>query len=386
MPSLTIGTITEIKNQENRVGLTPEGAKALVEDGHRVLIQRHAGKGAGFHDHEYLEAGAEIMLDAEAVVKACDILVKVKEPLPAEYYLLEMMKGKTLFTYLHLSGVEKSLTDKLLKEKITAIGYETVEDKEGGLPLLKPMSEIAGVLAVQYGGEYLQKKYGGRGKTLGEIAGVGRSHVMVIGAGVVGVTAAKTAAGMGSSVTLFDIREGSLEKAKISMKTFLGSYLFSHVSFQVSSPEAIHEALASADVLVGAVLVPGTKAPKVVNAEQIHLMKDGAVVIDVAIDQGGCIEGSRATSHEDPIYMVDGKIFCCVPNMPGQVAYQSTQALTNATLPYLRRLANETSKFQSFREDPGFARGLNTYDGKITYESVAKDLQMEKVYEPLALR
>lgn len=385
MPRIIIGTISEIKNQENRVGLTPEGAKTLVDDGHRVLVQRHAGKGAGFHDHEYLEAGAEIKLDAESVAKECDILVKVKEPLPAEYHLLEMMRGKTLFTYLHLSGVEKSLTEKLLKEKITAIAYETVQDHEGGLPLLKPMSEIAGVLAIQYGAEYLQKKYGGRGKTLGEITGVERSHVMVIGAGVVGLKAAQTAAGMGSEVTLFDIREASLKKAEAILKNGLGEYLFSHVSLQISSTEAVNKALASADVLVGAVLVPGTKAPKVVSAEQIHLMKDGAVVIDVAIDQGGCIEGSRSTSHEKPIYLVDGKIFCCVPNMPGQVAYQSTKALTNATLPYLQKLANETSKFESFRQDRGFARGLNTYDGKITYESVARDLQMEKSYEPLVL-
>jgi len=381
MPSLTIGTVTEIKDNENRVGLTPEGAQQLIEDGHKVLVQRHAGKGAGFHDHEYTEVGAEIRLDPESVAKDCDILVKVKEPVPAEYHLLELLNGRTLFTYLHLSGVPKSLTDKLLKEKITGIAYETVMDDEGGLPLLKPMSEIAGVLAVQYGAEYLQKKYHGRGKTLGEITGVHRSHVVVVGAGVVGLKSAMTAAGMGCNVTLFDISEEILAQAKGTMSAYLGEHLMGHVDLVMSSETKLNEALATADVLVGAVLVAGTKAPRVVNAEQIHLMKDGAVIVDVAIDQGGCIEGARATTHSDPIYMVDEKIFCCVANMPGQVSRQSTQALTNATLPYLKKLANETSKFASFEEDPGFARGLNTYDGKITVKSVAEDLKMEEHFE-----
>lgn len=385
MPKLTIGTVTEIKNNENRVGLTPEGARQLVADGHRVLIQRHAGKGAGFRDHEYTEVGAEIRLDPESVVQDCDILVKVKEPIPAEYHLLELMHGKTLFTYLHLSGVEKSLTEKLLAEEITAIAYETVKDKQGGLPLLSPMSEIAGVLAVQYSAEYLQKKYGGRAKTLGEITGTKRSHVVVVGGGVVGRKAAQTAAGMGSEVTLFDISQKSLDRAQEELTAYLGDYLVGHVNFKISEEKVVNEALALADVLVGAVLVPGARAPKVINAEQIHLMKDGAVVVDVSIDQGGCIEGSRATTHSEPIYMVDGKIFCCVANMPGQVAYQSTQALTNATLPYLRKLANETSRFASFRSDPGFAEGLNTYAGKIAYESVAKDLHMEEKFEKVAL-
>lgn len=381
MPSVTIGTITEIKDNENRVGLTPEGVKQLVEDGHQVLVQRHAGKGAGFHDHDYVEAGAEIRLDPESVVRDCGILVKVKEPVPSEYHLLELLNGKTLFTYLHLSGVEKSLTEKLLKEKIAGIAYETVHDKDGGLPLLAPMSEIAGVLAVQYGAEYLQKKYHGRGKTLGEITGVDRSHVVIIGAGVVGLTSAKTAAGMGCQVTLFDINEEALVRAEQKLKAYLGKNLMAHVEVKMSSTEALNAALAIADVLVGGVLVAGTKAPKVVDADQIHLMKDGAVVVDVAIDQGGCIEGARATTHSEPIYMVDGKIFCCVANMPGQVAYQSTQALTNATLPYLRMLANETHRFSSFQDDPGFARGLNTFEGKIIYKSVAEDLKMEVHYD-----
>jgi alanine dehydrogenase len=381
MAALTIGTVTEIKDNENRVGLTPQGVKELVADGHKVLVQRHAGKGAGFHDHEFIDAGAEIRFDAEAIAKECDILVKVKEPIPAEYHLLELLNGKMLFTYLHLSGVPKSLTDKLLDENITAIAYETVQDAEGGLPLLKPMSEIAGVLAVQYAAQYLQKKYHGRGKTMGEITGVERAHVLVIGAGIVGLASAKTAAGMGCQVTVLDINEKVLESAEKEMSAYLGEYLMGHVELKISTDDVLNEELAKSDVLVGAVLVPGTKAPRVVTAEHIHLMKDGAVVVDVAIDQGGCVEGARATTHSEPIYEVDGKIFCCVANMPGQVAYQSTQALTNATLPYLKKLANETSHLASLTDDPGFARGLNTYKGKITFEAVAKDLAMEEQYD-----
>lgn len=376
-----IGTITEIKDNENRVGLTPAGAKQLVDDGHQVLVQRHAGKGAGFHDQEYIDAGAEIRLDPESIVRDCDILVKVKEPLPSEYHLLELLHGKVLYTYLHLSGVEKSLTDKLLAEKITGIAYETVQDEHGGLPLLKPMSEIAGVLAIQYGAEYLQKKYHGRGKTLGEITGVDRSHVVVVGGGVVGLKSAQTAAGMGSRVTLFDIKKDVLNRCEQQLRAYLGEHLMSHVTLEISSLDSLNKALATADVLVGAVLVPGTKAPKVVSAEQVRLMKDGAVIVDVAIDQGGCIEGAKATSHSHPIYELDGKIFCNVANMPGQAAYQSTQALTNATLPYLRKLAGEANRLDSMRKDPGFAKGLNTFDGKITYKAVAEDLGMQDQYE-----
>ncbi len=316
-------------------------------------------------------------------MRACDILVKVKEPIPAEYHLLELLHGKVLYTYLHLTGVERSLTEKLIQEEITSIAYETVEDEQGGLPLLSPMSEIAGVLAVQYGAEYLQRKYEGRGRTLGLISGVKSSHVVVIGAGVVGKKSALTAAGMGSQVTIFDLSERALELAREEFQAYLGDHLMKNVDFVISSEEKLNEALTTADVLVGAVLVAGAKAPKVVNADQIHLMKDGAVIVDVSIDQGGCIEGSRATTHSEPIYMVDGKIFCCVANMPGQVARQSTEALTNATLPYLRKLANETSQFASFKEDRGFARGLNTYKGKITYKAVADDLKMKDKYEEM---
>lgn len=374
-----IGTITEIKDNENRVGLTPEGVKALIDAGHRVFVQRHAGQGAGFHDHEYVEAGAEIRNTPEEIVPAVDILVKVKEPLEEEYPLLEMMKGKTVYTYFHLSGVPKSLTDKLLECDITAVAYETVTGDDGGLPLLAPMSEIAGVLAVQYAAEYLQKKYHGRGRTMGEIRNTGRAEVVVYGAGIVGKTAAKTAAGMGSAVTLFDINESVLEKAKHELREYLGEYLMSHVTLAKPEEEVAAATLAKADVLIGAVLVPGARCPKVVSHDQIKLMKEGAVIVDVSIDQGGCIEGSKATSHSDPIYYVEGKIYCCVANMPGQVARQSTQALTNSTLPYLLKLANEGVE-SALMSDPGFMEGLNTYRGSITYESVAKDLDMMESY------
>lgn len=374
-----IGTITEIKNNENRVGLTPEGVKQLVENGHRVFVQRHAGKGAGFHDHEYIEAGAEIRVTPEEIVPAVDILVKVKEPVPEEYHLLDMMKGKTLYTYLHLSGVPESLTDKLIENNITGIAYETVEGAEGGLPLLTPMSEIAGVLAVQYGAEYIQKKYGGRGKTMGEIQNATRAEVVIYGAGIVGKTSAKVAAGMGSNVTLFDINDAALERAKSEMQSYLGDYLMSHVTFAKPDNETASKAMAKADVLIGAVLVPGAKAPEVVSEEQIHLMKDGAVVVDVSIDQGGCIWGAKATTHSNPVYDVDGKIFCCVANMPGQVSYQSTQALTNATLPYLLKLANEGVE-QALLSDAGFLKGLNTRAGRICLQSVADDLNKQDLY------
>lgn len=383
MATVTIGTIKEIKDNENRVGLTPSGVKQLVADGHKVLVQAGAGKGAGFSDEEYSASGAQLLGSAEEVVKGIDILVKVKEPLKDEYPLLKLMHGKTLYTYLHLSGVDPELTTHLLNEKITGVAYETVQDEHGGLPLLKPMSEIAGVLAIQYGGEYLQKKYKGRGTTLGEITGVDRSHVVVIGAGVVGLKSAQTAAGMGSKVTLFDIRKEVLSKAEDHLRQYLGNHLMSHVTLEISTPETVNKALETADLLVGAVLIPGKKAPNVVNAAQIQSMPAGAVVIDVAIDQGGCIEGAHATTHSDPIYMVGDKIFSCVANMPGQVAYQSTQALTNATLPYLRLMAKAASALEAMKQDPGFLRGLNTYDGKITFKAVADDLNRQADYQEM---
>lgn len=382
---MIIATLKEIKDNENRVGLTPHGVAELVKDGHTVIVQEAAGLGSGFSDGEYKDVGATIMRSPEDIVKTADILVKVKEPLPAEYNLLEQFAGKTLFTYLHLSGVDKRLTKVLINNNITAIAYETVQDESGKLPLLSPMSEVAGVLAIQYGAEYLQKKYGGRGVTLGTISGTHSAHVVVMGGGFVGMTAAKTAAGMGSHVKLFDISQSRVDALNKEVKDYLGPVLSKN--FEALLPDAtnLNEALTEANLLVGAVLVAGAKAPIVVSEEQIKMMKEGSVVVDVSIDQGGCIWGSHGTSHTEPTYEVYGKIYCCVPNMPGQVSRQSTMALTAATLPYLRMIAKEGALpmiKDSLSKDGRFARGLNTYKGYITYESVAKDLGMMEQYKP----
>lgn len=380
---MIVGTIREIKNNENRVGLTPSGVAELVKSGHRVLIQETAGMGSGYSDSDYRDVGAELKRSPEDVVSEIDILVKVKEPIREEFYLLDLMKGKTLYTYLHLSGVEKAITKRLLENEITGIAYETVEGETGGLPLLAPMSEIAGVLAIQYGAQYLQKKYGGLGLTMGHITGTDLAHTVIIGGGVAGEFAARTALGMGGYVTLFELRDERIEELKDLLSDLFGPHISKN--FQILKPtEPVYsETIAQADVLVGAVLVKGARAPEVVNETQVKSMKRGAVLVDISIDQAGCIWGSRATTHEEPIYEIDGKIFCCVANMPGQVARQSTQALTNATLPYLLTMANggviETLT-ASYNNSGRFAKGLNTYRGKITYEVVAKDLDMETSY------
>ena len=382
---MIIGTLKEIKDNENRVGLTPYGVRELVDEGHRVIVQEAAGLGSGFSDSEYVECGAEIMRSPEEIVRAVDILVKVKEPIPAEYALLDQFQGKTLYTYLHLSGVDKDLTRVLMRNNITAIAYETVEDESGQLPLLRPMSEVAGVLATQYGAQYLQKKYGGRGVTMGVITGTGSARVVVIGGGYVGCASAVTAAGMGCRVKLFDINPAVVEKVNAKMKEHLGPNLGKN--FEAIVPDAdgsnYNAALKEANLVVGAVLVAGARAPEVVSEQQIKDMKEGTVLVDVSIDQGGCIWGSKATTHSDPIYEIYGKVFCSVANMPGQVSRQSTMALTNATLPYLKMIAKDgadTLLKSSLAGDGRFARGLNTYKGKITYEAVAKDLALEDQY------
>lgn len=379
MATSKIGTIKEVKDNENRVGLTPKGAKELVSGGHSVFVQRSAGNGAGFTDAEYSEAGTTLLDTPEEVVKEVDILVKVKEPVESEYALLDMFKGKVLYTYLHLSGVAKSLTLKLLENEITAIAYETVEDSDGGLPLLAPMSEVAGVLAVQFGAQYLQKKYHGMGMSLGYIHGADQAETVVVGGGFVGATSALTAAGMGGKVTVVNRSAERIERLKKEFLERLGEKLFANVSFVELNDANLREAVKKADLLVGAVLVPGTRAPEVVSEDMVASMKKGAVVCDVSIDQGGCIWGAKPTSHSEPIYEIDGKIFCCITNMPGQVARQSTQALTNATLPYLKMMADEGgvgAVRASLGKDGRFARGLNTYKGKITYKPVAEDLGM----------
>lgn len=384
---MVIATIKEIKNNENRVGLTPFGVKELVDAGFEVIVQETAGIGSGFSDGEYREMGAKMMRDPEDIVKAADVLVKVKEPLPEEYNLLEQFHGKTLYTYLHLSGVDKRLTKVLVKNNITAIAYETVADEKGQLPLLAPMSEVAGVLAVQYGAEFLQKKYGGRGISLGKITGIDSARVVVVGGGYVGATAARTAAGMGSRVKLFDINPARCEELNKEMKEYLGPNLGQNFEALVPDGENYNEALREANLLIGAVLVAGTKAPVVVTEEQVKSMKAGSVIIDVSIDQGGCIWGSRATSHSEPVYELYDVIYCCIPNMPGQVSRQSTIALTSATLPLLKKIAAEGADkliSESVNDHGGLAHGVNTYKGHITYESVAKDLGMMDLYKPIS--
>jgi len=378
----TVATLKEIKKGENRVGLTPIGVKELVERGHSVLVQENSGINAGFPNEEYEDAGATLLSNPLEIVKKADILIKVKEPIEEEYVLLENFKGKILFTYLHLSGVTKSLTEKLLENKITGIAYETVRDEKGQLPLLKPMSQVAGVLAIQYGAQYLQKKYNGRGISLGKIDNTTPAEVVVVGGGVVGAKAAITAAGLGANVTLLELKDERISQLKNEFKEFLGENLYKNVSFLKSNEENLKESVKKADLLIGAVLVAGAKAPIVVTEEMVKSMKNGSVIVDVAIDQGGCIWGSKPTTHENPIYNLDGKIFCCITNMPGQVALQSTQALTSATLPYLLKLADKG--IDALREDKNFAKGLNTYNGRITYKKVAEDLGMEEYYSDLS--
>lgn len=377
---MIIGVLREVKDSENRVGLTPKGVKKLVTEEHTVIVERQAGWGSGFPDGQYEEAGGKLLDSAYEIVKRADLVIKIKEPVAAEYYWLDLFKGKTLFTYLHLSGVDPQLTQKLLENNITGIAYETVS-KDHKLPLLAPMSQVAGVLACQYGAHYLQKKHGGVGITLGRIDGADPAITVIVGAGFVGLTAAITAGGMGGKVVLLDINPKTVIYAQKEVKKRLGAQLAKNVSVQLSDTKILSQWVEKADLLIGAVLIPGTKAPQVVNEDMIKSMKRGAVVVDVSIDQGGCIWGSHPTTHRHPIYDLDGKIFCCITNMPGQVAHQSTQALTSATLPYILDMAN-LGILEALKKDKNLRKGLNTFQGKITYESVARDLNLMNLFTP----
>lgn len=384
---MIIATLKEVKDKENRVGLTPYGVKELVSEGHTVIVQETAGIGSGFSDSEYIKCGAQMMRTSEEIVKAADLLIKVKEPVPSEYNLLEQFAGKILFTYLHLSGVDKRLTKVLINNNITAIAYETVQDENGLLPLLAPMSEVAGVLAIQYGAEYLQKKYHGRGVTMGVISGTDSARVVVVGGGFVGATAAKTAAGMGSRVKLFDINPARVAELNAEMTEYLGPNLSKNFEAIVPEGDNYDQALKEANLVIGAVLVAGAKAPEIISEQQVKDMKDGTVIVDVSIDQGGCIWGSHGTTHSEPTYEIYGKIYCCVTNMPGQVSRQSTMALTSATLPYLKKIAAQGAEVllkESLAGDGRFARGLNSYKGHITYKNVAEDLGMMDLFKEAA--
>jgi len=366
---MNIGTVKEIKNNETRVGITPDNAKNLTESGHTVLIEKDAGKKAGYEDDAYIFKGAAIATKEE-IFRTSDIIVKVKEPMPEEYPYLELMKGKTLYTFLHLAAAEKQLTLELLKNNITGIAYETVTDENNRLPLLTPMSETAGVLATQYGAQYLQKKYNGKGVSLGKITGAPRTHVVIVGGGTAGAKAAETSAGLGSNVTLLELNETRIEQLKEKFKPL------ENITIIKSTPDTLRDTVKTADLLIGAVLVPGNKAPTVITEDMVRSMEKGTVLIDIAIDQGGCIWASRPTSHDDPIYEIDGKIYCCITNMPGQVPHQSTKALTSATIKYLKIMA-DTGIDELITQDKNFRNGINTINGRLTNKAVAEALELE---------
>ena len=365
---MRIGVAKEIKPQEYRVALTPAGARELVQRGHEVVVEASAGVGSAFPDEAYERAGAAIG-SVDAVWEGADLLLKVKEPISTEYPRLR--GGLTLFTYLHIAA-DEPLTLALIDSGITAIAYETVETDHGALPLLAPMSEIAGRLAPQAGADQLEKPKGGRGILLGGVAGVAPARVLVIGGGMVGYNAAVIALGMGAQVTV-------LERSVDRMR-FLEQILSGRVQLLMSSALQLEEAIKDADLTIGAVLIPGALAPKLITREMLGTMKESSVFVDVAIDQGGSAETSRPTTHDDPVYTVDGVIHYCVANMPGAVPITSTRALTNVTLPYVEQLA-DLGTIGAVTANPELARGVNTIGGKLTYEAVAEAHGME--YTPL---
>ena len=366
---MKIGLPKEIKDNEYRVGLTPAGVGALVDAGHELFVQKSAGEGSGFTDDQYVKAGGKIVESADDVWGTGDMIVKVKEPIAPEYP--RMRENQLLFTYLHLAP-ELELTKQMMERKVTGVAYETITDKRGRLPLLTPMSEVAGRMSVQVGATFLEKMNGGRGILLGGVPGVPAANVVILGGGIVGTEAAKMAVGLGAKVTIID---RNLERLRQLDDIFL-----SKVQTLASSKYAIEEAISHADLVIGAVLVVGAAAPKLVTRDMLHLIPSGAVLVDVAVDQGGCFETTHATTHSNPTYYEEGVLHYCVANMPGAVPRTSTFALTNATLPYALDLANKGFE-RAISEDAGLSEGVNTYAGKLTYEAVAKSQNLE--YTPL---
>ncbi|MBI5892416.1 MAG: alanine dehydrogenase [Deltaproteobacteria bacterium] len=356
---MIIGIPKEIKDNEYRVAIIPAGVKALKESGHRAIIEKSAGLGSGISDDEFKNAGAEIIDNAKDVFEKADMLIKVKEPLPQEYLFLK--KDKILFTFLHLAPLPE-LTDALVKSGTTAIAYETVELPDGSLPILTPMSEVAGKLSVQVGAYYLMKPHAGRGVLLGGVPGVEIGKVAIIGGGVVGTNAAKIALGMGADVTIIN---RSLERLRYLDDIFRG-----RIKTMASNSFNIEKAVIESDLVIGAVLITGAKAPHLVTKQMVSKMKKGSVIVDVSIDQGGCVETIKPTSHSNPVYEKDGVIHYGVTNMPGSVPRTSTFALTNATLPYVIKLAN--SGIDAVKKDPALAKGVNVFKGKITCKAVAE--------------
>lgn len=368
---MIIGIPKEIKNNENRVGMTPAGVNELVRHGHKVYVQHTAGEGSGFSDDDYTAAGAAILPTIEEVYATAEMIIKVKEPIEPEYKLVR--KSQLLFTYFHFAS-DRDLTEAMVASGATCIAYETVRDRQGGLPLLIPMSEVAGRMSVQEGARFLEKPQGGKGKLLGGVPGVKPAKVLIIGAGVVGRNAAVMAAGLGADVTITDISLPTLRH--------LDQVMPANVKTLHSSRHNIESELPTTDLVIGSVLIPGAKAPKLVTADMLPLMKPGTVMVDVAIDQGGCFETSHPTTHSDPTYVIDGIVHYAVANIPGAVPFTSTLALTNATLPYALRLADMGWK-DACKADAGLAEGVNVVDGKITFKSVAEAWDMP--YTPLNL-
>ncbi|MCL2852975.1 MAG: alanine dehydrogenase [Defluviitaleaceae bacterium] len=362
---MKVGTVKEIKRYEFRVGLTPANVQEYVSNGHQVFVQTGAGLGASLTDEEYAAAGATILGTAEEVWATCDMVVKVKEPLQEEYGLIR--ENQIIYTYLHLAA-DRPLTEVLLERKAKAVAYETIRDKKGGLPLLKPMSEVAGKLSVQAGARCLEKIMGGRGVLLGGVPGVPKANVVVLGAGAVGISAMKMALGLGANITIID--------RDIDRLTYLDDLYGQQIQTLYSTQYNIEQAIYKADLVIGAILIPGAAAQKLIRREHLKKMKPGAVIVDVAVDQGGCCETTRMTYHDDPVFVVDGIVHYCVANMPGAVSQTSTFALTNATLGHGVKIANMGLE-AACMSDPYLVPGVNCYNGKLTCEEVARVFDMD---------
>lgn len=362
---MIIGVPKEIKTHENRVALLPGGVTKMKDNGHTVLVEKSAGVGSGFPDEKYVEAGAEIVDDVDQLWDRSEMIMKVKEPIKEEYDRLQ--EDQIVFTYFHFAASQE-LTEAVAESKCVAIAYETVEKQDGSLPLLIPMSEVAGRMASQEGAKYLEKPLGGKGILLGGIPGVQPANVLVIGGGIVGVNAAKIAAGMGANTTIMDI--------DMSRLRYLDDVMASNVHTMYSSKANIAKMLPDVDMVIGAVLIPGAKAPRLITREMLSDMQKGSVLVDVSIDQGGCFETSKPTTHDNPIYVVDDVVHYCVSNMPGAVPYTSTLGLTNVTLPYAVDIANKGWE-KALDDDPGLKKGLNIVNGEIVYRDVAKAFDMD---------
>ena len=357
---MIIGVPKEIKNNESRVGMTPSGVFELVKNNHSVYVQKDAGFGSGFFDKDYKEVGAHILDTIEEVYAKSDMIVKVKEPIEQEYALIK--PNQVLFTYFHFASSEV-LTKAMIASQSVCIAYETVEDKDGSLPLLVPMSEVAGRMAIQQGAKYLEKPIKGRGVLLGGVPGVPPGKVLVLGAGIVGIQAAKMAAGLGAHVTIMDINMKQLR--------YVNDIMPNHVVTEFSSQYNIRKRIKEADLIIGGVLIKGAKAPKLITRDMLKDMHPGAVIVDVAVDQGGCIETTKPTTHEDPTFIIDDVVHYCVANMPGAVPYTSTVALTNVTLPYVLRLANQGWE-KACDNDVTLAKGLNIVKGEVVYKEISE--------------